>query len=137
MAVFERARREGFLLTMHCDIDQEGSIEHIRQALEDIGVDRIDHGTDIVEDERLVELAKAKGIGFTCCPVSNSFVTEQMKSSEIRTLLDRGLAVTVNSDDPPTSAPMRPTTICHSPPTRTSISTVSSNSPRTRSAPPG
>lgn len=99
-AVFERARREGFLLTMHCDIDQEGSIEHIRQALEDIGVDRIDHGTNIVEDERLVELAKTKGIGFTCCPVSNSFVTEQMKSIEIRTLLDRGLAVTVNSDDP-------------------------------------
>ncbi|WP_040687372.1 adenosine deaminase [Nocardia vinacea] len=98
--VFERARREGFLLTMHCDIDQEGSIEHIRQALEDIGVDRIDHGTNIVEDERLVELAKTKGIGFTCCPVSNSFVTEQMKSTEIRTLLDRGLAVTVNSDDP-------------------------------------
>ncbi|MEV2224360.1 adenosine deaminase [Nocardia vinacea] len=99
-AVFERARREGFLLTAHCDIDQEGSIEHIRQALEDIGVDRIDHGTNIVEDERLVELAKTKGIGFTCCPVSNSFVTEQMKSTEIRTLLDRGLAVTVNSDDP-------------------------------------
>ncbi|WP_327095913.1 adenosine deaminase [Nocardia vinacea] len=99
-AVFERARREGFLLTMHCDIDQEGSVEHIRQALEDIGVDRIDHGTNIVEDERLVELAETKGIGFTCCPVSNSFVTEQMKSTEIRTLLDRGLAVTVNSDDP-------------------------------------
>ncbi|MFI7665539.1 adenosine deaminase [Nocardia sp. NPDC049526] len=99
-AVFERARREGFLLTMHCDIDQEGSIEHIRQALEDIGVDRIDHGTNIVEDERLVELAKTKGIGFTCCPVSNSFVTEQMKSTEILTLLGRGLAVTVNSDDP-------------------------------------
>ncbi|WP_433522732.1 adenosine deaminase [Nocardia pseudovaccinii] len=99
-AVFERARREGFLLTMHCDIDQDGSIEHIRQALEDIGVDRIDHGTNIVEDERLVELAETKGIGFTCCPVSNSFVTEQMKSTEIVTLLDRGLAVTVNSDDP-------------------------------------
>ncbi|WP_433194712.1 adenosine deaminase [Nocardia sp. CA-107356] len=99
-AVFERARREGFLLTMHCDIDQDGSIEHIRQALQDIGVDRIDHGTNIVEDERLVELAKAKGIGLTCCPVSNSFVTEQMKSTEIVALLDRGLAVTVNSDDP-------------------------------------
>ncbi|WP_063043050.1 adenosine deaminase [Nocardia pseudovaccinii] len=99
-AVFERARCEGFLLTMHCDIDQDGSIEHIRQALEDIGVDRIDHGTNIVEDERLVALAETKGIGFTCCPVSNSFVTEQMKSTEIVTLLDRGLAVTVNSDDP-------------------------------------
>jgi adenosine deaminase len=42
-AVFARARAEGFLLTSHCDIDQVGSIEHIRQVLEDIGVDRIDH----------------------------------------------------------------------------------------------
>ncbi len=99
-AVFARARREGFLLTMHCDIDQADSIEHIRQALEDIGVDRIDHGTNIVEDERLVGLAQARGIAFTCCPVSNSFVTAQMKSDEILTLLDRGLLVTVNSDDP-------------------------------------
>ncbi|MBF6129244.1 adenosine deaminase [Nocardia brasiliensis] len=99
-AVFARARREGFLLTMHCDIDQQDSIEHIRQALEDIAVDRLDHGTNIVEDERLVELAKSKGIGLTCCPVSNSFVTTQMKSDEIVALLGRGLTVTINSDDP-------------------------------------
>ncbi|MFI9634819.1 adenosine deaminase [Nocardia sp. NPDC051929] len=99
-AVFERARAEGFLLTMHCDIDQPDSIEHIRQALEDIAVDRIDHGTNIVEDDRLVELAGSKGIALTCCPVSNSFVTAQMKAEEIVGLLSRGLTVTVNSDDP-------------------------------------
>ncbi|MBB5913013.1 adenosine deaminase [Nocardia transvalensis] len=99
-AVFERARSEGFQLTMHCDIDQQDSREHIRQALEDIAVDRIDHGTNIVEDERLVELAASKGVAFTCCPVSNSFVTAEMKSAEITTLLERGLTVTVNSDDP-------------------------------------
>ncbi|WP_330233808.1 adenosine deaminase [Nocardia sp. NBC_00508] len=98
--VFQRARAEGFLLTMHCDIDQQDSIEHIRQALEDIEVDRLDHGTNIVEDDRLVELAKTKGIALTCCPVSNSFVTAQMKSDEIVGLLGRGLTVTVNSDDP-------------------------------------
>lgn len=99
-AVFERARREGFLLTMHCDIDQADSAEHIRQAVEEIGVDRIDHGTNILENDALVEVARAEGIPLTCCPVSNSFVTEQMKAAEIRTLLDRGLLVTVNSDDP-------------------------------------
>ncbi|MCM6773574.1 adenosine deaminase [Nocardia sp. CDC159] len=99
-AVFERARREGFLLTMHCDIDQPDSLEHIRQALEDIGVDRLDHGTNIVSDDRLVELARTKGIALTCCPISNSVVTEQMKAPEIVTLLDRGLLVTINSDDP-------------------------------------
>src|SRR3546814_9534869 len=48
-AVFARAKAEGFFLTMHCDIDQVGSIDNIRAVLEEIGVDRIDHGTNIVE----------------------------------------------------------------------------------------
>lgn len=99
-AVFARARAEGFLLTMHCDIDQQDSIEHIRQVIEDIGVDRIDHGTNIVENPALVEAARAKGLGLTCCPVSNSFVTEDMKATEIVALLRAGVKVTVNSDDP-------------------------------------
>ena len=98
-AVFERARAEGFLVTMHCDIDQPGSIDHIRQALE-FGVDRIDHGTNIVEDPELVATVLERGIGLTCCPVSNSFVTEQMKSDEIVSLLRSGVRVTINSDDP-------------------------------------
>ena len=99
-AVYARARAEGFLLTMHCDIDQQNSIEHIRQALEDIGVDRIDHGTNIVEDPRLVDLVRTKGLGLTCCPVSNRFVTADMKANEIVSLLRAGVKVTVNSDDP-------------------------------------
>ena len=60
-AVFARARAEGFLLTSHCDIDQVGSIEHIRQVAEEIGVDRIDHGTNIVEDPALVALVREAG----------------------------------------------------------------------------
>jgi adenine deaminase len=99
-AVFARARAEGFFLTMHCDIDQVGSIENIRQVIEEIGVDRIDHGTNIVEDDALVEVVKARGLGLTTCPVSNSFVTEQMKSDEIVALLRRGVRVMLNSDDP-------------------------------------
>jgi len=99
-AVFARAKAEGFFLTMHCDIDQVGSIENIRQVIEEIGVDRIDHGTNIVENDALVELVKAKGLGLTTCPVSNSFVTEQMKSEEIVALMRRGVRVMLNSDDP-------------------------------------
>jgi adenosine deaminase len=98
--VFARAKAEGFFLTMHCDIDQVGSVDNIRAVIEDIGVDRIDHGTNIVEDPALVALAKERGLGFTTCPVSNSFVTEQMKADEIVGLLREGLRVTVNSDDP-------------------------------------
>src|SRR5690349_3185057 len=78
-AVYERARQEGYLLTMHCDVDQENSIEHIRQAVEDIGVNRIDHGVNILEDQRLVEVVLERGMGLTCCPISNGYVTDSMK----------------------------------------------------------
>lgn len=98
--VFARAKAEGFLLTMHCDIDQVGSIDNIRAVIEEIGVDRIDHGTNIVENPALVALAKERGLGFTTCPVSNSFVTSQMKADEIVGLLREGVRVMVNSDDP-------------------------------------
>ena len=98
--VFARARELGYRLTMHCDIDQVGSIEHIRQALEVIGVERIDHGTNIVEDPALVELVRERGLGLTCCPVSNSFVTDDMKAGEIGRLLRSGVKVMLNSDDP-------------------------------------
>jgi adenosine deaminase len=98
--VFALARENGLLVTAHCDIDQAGSIENIRQVLEDIGVDRIDHGTNIVENPALVAIVRDRGIGLTCCPVSNSFVTADMKAAEIVTLLNEGVLVTVNSDDP-------------------------------------
>lgn len=98
--VFASAREQGYKLTMHCDIDQDQSIENIRQAIEDIGVDRIDHGTNILENPALVQVIKDRGIGLTCCPASNSFVTEDMKAAEILQLLDLGVKVTLNSDDP-------------------------------------
>ncbi|SDL89742.1 adenosine deaminase [Nonomuraea jiangxiensis] len=99
-AVYERARQEGYLLTMHCDVDQDDAIEHIRQAVEDIGVNRIDHGVNILEDQRLVETVLARGMGLTCCPVSNGFVTGSLKAEGIRKLMDLGVRVTISSDDP-------------------------------------
>lgn len=99
-AVFARARAEGYLLTMHCDVDQENSTEHIRQCLEEIGVDRIDHGSNVLEDPALVAEVKRRGLGLTACPVSNRWVTDGTKSAEIGRLLDEGVRVTINSDDP-------------------------------------
>ncbi len=99
-AVFARARELGYRLTMHCDIDQVGSIDNIRTVLETIQVDRIDHGTNIVEDPALVAEVKARGIGLTSCPVSNSFVTDDMKAAEVAQLLRDGVKITINSDDP-------------------------------------
>jgi adenosine deaminase len=98
--VFAKARDEGLHLTMHCDVDQENTTEHIRQALEDIRVERIDHGTNVVEDPRLLEIVRERGVGLTCCPISNGFVTGDMKATVIARLLRDGVRVTVNSDDP-------------------------------------
>jgi adenosine deaminase len=98
--VFARARAEGYLLTMHCDVDQENSVEHIRQCLDDIGVDRIDHGVNVLQSRALVEQVKRRGIGLTVCPVSNRFVTDGTKSAELGRLLEEGVRVSVNSDDP-------------------------------------
>jgi len=98
--VFARARDEGFRLTMHCDVDQESSVAHIRQCLDEIGVERIDHGVNVLDDETLVEEVARRGIGLTVCPISNGYVTDDLKAAEIATLLDRGVRVTVNSDDP-------------------------------------
>lgn len=99
-SIFKRAKEDGFHITMHCDIDQVGSIDNIRYALMNIGVERLDHGTNIVEDESLVDFVIKNEIGFTNCPVSNSFVTEKMKGEEILYLLHKGAKVTINSDDP-------------------------------------
>ena len=97
---FEDAATAGLHITTHCDIDQKDSIEHIRQALEIMEVERLDHGTNIVEDPDLVELAAKRKIGLTSCPLSNSFVSPEMKGQEVIELLNAGVKVSINSDDP-------------------------------------
>jgi adenine deaminase len=98
--VFRRARAEGYQLTVHCDVDQQDSTDHVRQCLEVIGVDRIDHGVNVLDDEELCAEIERRGIGLTCCPISNRYVTGSLKAEEIKQLLERGIRVTVNSDDP-------------------------------------
>ncbi|MDY5133153.1 adenosine deaminase [Actinotignum urinale] len=98
--VFARARKEGYQLTMHCDVDIKNSIEHIRQVIEDIRVQRIDHGTNIVENPALVDYIVENRIGLTSCPISNTWVSDSSKVDLLKELAGRGVLVTVNSDDP-------------------------------------
>ena len=98
--VFAAARQQGYRLTMHCDVDQQDSTEHIRQCLDEIAVERIDHGANSLEEGALVAQLIERGIGLTCCPISNSYVSDGTKAREIRALHERGVLVTVNSDDP-------------------------------------
>jgi adenosine deaminase len=98
--VFERARSEGYRLTMHCDVDQDDSVGHIWQCLDEIGVDRIDHGVNSLEDSALVREITSRGLGLTVCPISNGYVAGGLKARELKTMLDHGMHATVNSDDP-------------------------------------
>jgi adenosine deaminase len=97
--VFERARKAGYKLTMHADVDQQNSLTHIQQVL-DMGVDRIDHGVNAVHSQELVKEIVERGIGLTVCPVSNGYVTGDMCEDRIAMLMAEGVRVTINSDDP-------------------------------------
>jgi len=98
--VFALARQWGLKLTMHCDVNQKNTLTHIGQVLDDIEVDRIDHGVNSLESEELCAKIKERGLGLTVCPVSNRFVVQSLTSGEIRSMLDKGMKVTINSDDP-------------------------------------
>jgi adenosine deaminase len=99
-AVFERARAEGLRLTMHCDVNQLNTLEHIRQVLHEIGVDRIDHGVNSLQDPELCRVISERGLALTVCPVSNRFCVQSLTAPEIRRMLQLGMLATVNSDDP-------------------------------------
>jgi adenine deaminase len=98
-AVFARAREEGYLLTMHCDVDQENTTTHIRQCLEEIGVNRIDHGVNALDEAELVATIRERGLGLTICPISNACLGDS-RARQIKQFLDLGVRATVNSDDP-------------------------------------
>jgi adenosine deaminase len=98
--VFRRGREEGLRLTMHCDVDQANTHEHIRQAIDDIGVERIDHGANLLDRPELVAMAKEKGLFFTVCPYANEMMRPGENQSIARAMLDLGLRLTLNSDDP-------------------------------------
>lgn len=101
MQPFSLAVEQGYHITMHADVDQIDSIDHIKQALEIINVERLDHGTNIVENKDLVDWVNQLQLGLTSCPLSNELITDNdLKGDEILDLLDVGVKVSINSDDP-------------------------------------
>ena len=99
-AVFARARREGFLAVAHAG--EEGPPAYIVEALDVLKVERIDHGVRCEEDPALVERLARTRVPLTVCPLSNVKlrVYQRIEDHNLKRLLDRGLCVTVNSDDP-------------------------------------
>ncbi len=94
----------GFLshyrLTIHCDVDQPSSIEHIWQSIDLLRVERIDHGLDSIGDPGLVAELERRGICLTACPVQRSTDPEPQDLDKVRGLFEAGACVNLNTDDP-------------------------------------
>jgi adenosine deaminase len=98
--VFARARQAGFRRVAHAG--EEGPPDYIWQALDLIGAERIDHGVRALEDASLVRRLAKEQIALTVCPLSNVRlgVFPSISQHNLKRLLDAGLLVTINSDDP-------------------------------------
>lgn len=101
---FERAFREakarGLRLVAHAG--EEGPPEYVRQALDILHVDRLDHGNRAIEDPLLVDRLRAAGMTLTVCPLSNLKLggVKDLREHPLKRMLELGLVATVNSDDP-------------------------------------
>lgn len=98
--VFAQAKQDGFKVVAHAG--EEGPAEYVRQAIDLLAVDRIDHGNHCLDDEFLTAQIAHKGLALTVCPLSNLKlkVVEDLTQHPIKTMLRKGLLATINSDDP-------------------------------------
>ncbi|HEX2899251.1 MAG TPA: adenosine deaminase [Bacteroidia bacterium] len=98
--VFARAAQEGLLLVAHAG--EEGPAEYIWEALNLLNIARLDHGNRCLDDDKLVDELVRRQMALTVCPLSNLklCVVKDLNDHSLKTMLDRGLLVTVNSDDP-------------------------------------
>ena len=98
--VFSKARELGLLTVAHAG--EEGPSDYIWTAINDLNVSRVDHGVNAVQDTRLLEYLAESKMPLTVCPLSNTKlkVFKNMSDHNILTMLEKGICVTVNSDDP-------------------------------------
>ena len=98
--VFMRARAEDLFVVAHAG--EEGPPDYVWQALDSLGAARIDHGVRCTEDPALVERLRSERVPLTVCPLSNVKlrVFDSIENHNLRELIDAGLCVTINSDDP-------------------------------------
>jgi adenosine deaminase len=98
--VFRRAHDAGFFLTAHAG--EEGPPSYVWEALDVLGVGRIDHGNRSLQDQTLVGRLARERMALTVCPLSNLRlrVVPDLKQHPLRQMMEKDLIVTVNSDDP-------------------------------------
>lgn len=98
--VFKRAKQLGLVCVAHAG--EEGPAEYIKEALDELGVQRIDHGVRCLESDEVVERLRSEQIVLTVCPLSNVSlkVVQDLRDHPLPRLLEEGLKVTISSDDP-------------------------------------
>ena len=97
---FKAAKERGLKLVAHAG--EEGPPEYVHEALDLLGIDRLDHGNRSLEDEALITRLRESQMTLTVCPLSNLklCVVGDMRAHPLKKMLDLGLRATVNSDDP-------------------------------------
>ncbi|WP_424361512.1 adenosine deaminase [Methylocystis parvus] len=98
--VFERARSLGLRAVAHAG--EEGPSAYVAEALDRLQIERVDHGVHAIDDRALVARLAGERIPLTICPLSNIRlrVYPDMRAHPLKRLMDAGVVVTVNSDDP-------------------------------------
>ncbi len=98
--IFKEAKQAGLHVTIHAG--EWGPAYNVREAIEEIGAERIGHGVRVMEDESIVALARERQTAFEVCITSNyqSGVFESLETHPLMQMLDAGLNVTINTDDP-------------------------------------
>jgi len=99
-SLFEKIKNEGFFITIHAG--EWGNVENIRHAILNLHADRIGHGVRVMDNPEIVNLARKKEIPFEVCVTSNiqSGVISKFEDHPIKMMMENGLKITLNSDDP-------------------------------------
>jgi len=101
--IFKEAKQAGLHVTIHAG--EWGPAENVREAILNLGAERIGHGVRVMEDGSVVALAKERGMVFEVCVTSNyqSGVVRSLPSHPLPRMIAAGLNVTINTDDPSVS----------------------------------
>jgi adenosine deaminase len=98
--IFKEAKQSGLHVTIHAG--EWGPAKHVREAIEEIGAERVGHGVRTLEDKRVVALARERGTAMEVCITSNyqSGVVQTLDTHPLMEMLNAGLNITINTDDP-------------------------------------
>ncbi|HEX5838178.1 MAG TPA: adenosine deaminase [Anaerolineales bacterium] len=98
--IFKEAKQAGLHVTIHAG--EWGPAVNVKEAIEEIGADRIGHGVRVLEDQDTLTLVRERGTAFEVCVTSNyqSGVVQSLDTHPLMSMLEAGVNVTINTDDP-------------------------------------